>query len=163
MSAPKIPDAAKEFWHAFEVETGMRGTDCFYGAGHFDDNESSANELARLVLEGKKRATAGLLWAAEKEGTALPCPGSLSIITNWSGRPLCVIETTGVEIVPFNQVSEDFASTEGEGDGSLSYWRATHWAYFERVCARIGRRADLAMPVICEHFNVVYRVSDPVC
>jgi uncharacterized protein YhfF len=157
MSVSKIPDAAKQFWRRFEAETGIRATERFYGAGHFDDNESSANELAQLVLEEKKRATAGLLWAAEKDGTAPPSPGSLSIITNWSGRPICVIETTSVEIVPFGEVTEEFAAAEGEGDGSLSYWRATHWAYFERVCARIGRQVDRVMPVVCEHFKVIYR------
>lgn len=157
MSAQAIPPAARDFWARFESSSGIRGTARFYGAGHFDDNETSANELAHLVVAGRKRATAGLLWAFDQDGKQLPCAGALSIITDWGGRPVCVIETTGIGIVPFDQVDADFAAAEGEGDGSLAHWRAAHWAYFGRECARLGRSPDLTMPVVCEHFRVIYR------
>jgi hypothetical protein len=42
-----------------------------------------------------------------------------------------------VATVPFEEVSEEFAAIEGEGDGSLRYWREVHWTYFGRVCKRI--------------------------
>ena len=78
-------------------------------------------------------------------------------MTNWSGTPLCVIETRDVAIVPYEQVTAEFAATEGEGDGSLRYWREAHWAFFGRECARIGRSPDPRMPVVCERFEVIYR------
>ena len=56
-------------------------------------------------------------------------PGDLSIVTDWAGQALCVIETESVVLVPFNEVSAEFAATEGEGDGSLEFWTEGHRAY----------------------------------
>ena len=78
-------------------------------------------------------------------------------MTNWSKTPVCIIETLGVDIVAFDEVSEEFAATEGEGDGSLQYWQQAHWAYFGRECQRIGRTREPKMPVVCERFDVVFR------
>ncbi len=152
-----IPAAIHSFWEDFQASTACDVESRFYEAFHFDDNESSANELARLVLAGTKRATAGLVWSFETANKPLPRPRDLSVVTDWQRKPLCIIETKTVAIVPFEEVSEEFAATEGEGDGSLRYWRQGHWAYFGRECKRIGREPSLRMPVVCEHFEVIYR------
>jgi uncharacterized protein YhfF len=123
-----IPTTIRSFWAKFQAATGVDATLRFYEAFHFDDNEPSANELARLVLAGTKRATASLVWSLEAEHTPPPKPGDLSVVTDWQGKPLCVIETQAVAIVPFEEVSEEFAAAEGEGDGSLRRWREDHWA-----------------------------------
>ena len=86
-----------------------------------------------------------------------PKPGSLSVVTYWDGKPACVIETLAIEVLPFEQVSAEFAAAEGEGDGSLSYWRRVHWDYFGRECARVGRAPSLVMPVVCERFGVIHK------
>ncbi len=126
-----------------------------YSAWHFCDNESDANELADLVLAGTKRATAGLLWSYEAEGEPLPAVGDLSIVTDWEGQARCVIRTTSVEVIPFEAVSPEFAAIEGEGDGSLSYWREAHEAAFTRELAGANRTFEPSMPVVCECFEVV--------
>ena len=100
-----------------------------------------------------------MLWVHEVESRRLPKPGDLSIVTNFAGDPLCVIETQRVDIVPFKEVSQEFAATEGEGDGSLAYWRRAHEAFFGRECRRIGRQATQDMPVVCERFEVIYRAG----
>jgi uncharacterized protein YhfF len=152
-----VPSSIAAFWNAFCAEVGEDCSARFFEAFHFDDNEPTANELADLVLAGVKRATAGLVWSFESSGGAPPKPGALSVVTYWDGRPVCVIETLEVEVLPFEQVSAEFAAIEGEGDGSLAYWRRVHWAYFGRECARVGREPSLSMPVACERFNVIYR------
>ena len=154
-----IPPTVAEFWAAFCNAAGRDRSAQFYEAFHFDDNEPSANALAQLVLVGTKRATAGLVWSFERAGISPPEPGALSVVTNWAGKPMCVIETVAVAVVPFEQVSAEFAATEGEGDGSLEYWRRAHWAYFGRECARIGREPSQSMPVACERFDVIYKVG----
>lgn len=148
------------YWRAFCDRAGADLTARFCESFHFDDNERSADELARLVLSGTKRASAGLLWSYEAAGVPTPKPGDLSIVTDWSGAPQCVIETTGVELVPFDQVGAEFAAAEGEGDGSLAYWQAAHQAYFGRECARLGRQAAPGMPVVCERFRVAWQGDD---
>jgi uncharacterized protein YhfF len=151
-----IPYPIQSFWEEFQASVGRAGLAGFYEAFHFDDNEPSSNELARLVLAGTKRATAGLAWSFEAEDRSPPKPGDLSVVTDWQGKPLCVIETKAVAIVPFEEVSEEFAATEGEGDGSLRCWRECHWAHFEKECKRIGREPSVRMPVVCERFEVIY-------
>jgi uncharacterized protein YhfF len=152
----EIPEAVRPFWDAFVAKAGPAATARFYEVFHFDDNEATANELADLVLSGTKRATAGLVWMFESRRRPIPKAGDLSVVTRWDGQPVCVIETTRVEIRPYDEVDEDFAATEGEGDGSLRYWREAHWRFFSRECARIGRMPDSKMPVVCERFGVVY-------
>jgi uncharacterized protein YhfF len=152
-----IPAHVERFWKEFAASQAVDPTPRFLEAFHFDDNQPSADELAQLVLEGTKRATAGLLWSFEAASATLPTVGTLSVVTNWAKAPLCVIETQRVDIVPFDEVTEEFAATEGEGDGSLQYWRRAHREYFGRECRRIGRTPEAKMPVVCERFAVVFR------
>jgi len=90
---------------------------------------------------------------------ASPTSGDLSIVEQWSGEPVCVIETSSALVLPFEQVGAEFAATEGEGDGSLESWRSGHWAYFGRECARLGKTPSAGMPVVCESFKVVFPAS----
>jgi uncharacterized protein YhfF len=152
-----IPNHVAAFWQSFVQSRAEDPTPRFFEAFHFDDNERSANQLAQLVLAGRKRATAGLVWSFEAAAVSLPKVGDLSVVTDWTKTPLCVIETRRVDVVAYDEVSEEFAVTEGEGDGSLQYWQHAHWAYFGRECQRIGRTRELKMPVVCERFKVVFR------
>ena len=152
-----IPLSIQPFWRAYTSAIGHDPSDRFYEAFHFDDNAPTADALAALVLSGTKRATAGLVWAYESEGNPIPKTGNLSVVTLFSGKPVCVIETRDIQIVPFSEVEADFAAIEGEGDGSLAYWQRAHTEFFGRECRRIGREFSLSAPVVCEQFTVVYR------
>jgi uncharacterized protein YhfF len=151
-----IPSQIQSFWKAFLVEAILDPETPVYDVFHFVDNKSDANKLADLVLGGEKIATASLLWEYELSGKRQPRPGDLSVVTNWEGSPLCVIETLEVEVRAFEDVDSDFAAAEGEGDLSLEYWKDTHWVYFGRVCIELGRKRSPKMPVVCERFRVVY-------
>jgi len=147
----------ESLWSAFlSAHPDIVGVDDVYSAWHFCDNKSDADELAQLVVAGVKRATAGDLWSYEAEGEPLPRPGDFSVVTDWDGTARCIIRTVSVEVVAFQDVSDLFASTEGEGDGSLAYWREAHWAAFGRSLSGIGREPSLGMPVVCEVFEVVF-------
>ena len=154
-----IPNHIATFWQDFVATLSVDPTPRFLEAFFFDDNEVSANELAELVLSGRKRATAGLLWAFESAGISIPRSGHLSVVTNFAREPQCVIKTIQVDLVPFELVSAEFAAVEGEGDGTLEYWRSAHTAYFGRECKRIGRTPEPFMPVVCERFEVIYRCT----
>ncbi|NTU72435.1 MAG: ASCH domain-containing protein [Coriobacteriia bacterium] len=130
--------------------------DDVYSAWHFCDNKSDADELVQLVVAGVKRATAGDLWSYEAEGELLPRPGDFNVITDWDGNAYCIIRTVSVEVVAFQDVNDQFASAEGEGDRSLKYWREAHWAAFGRSLTAIGREPSVDMPVVCEVFEVVF-------
>jgi len=150
--------SVKSMWIKYLKTIGesIQTTDKEYTAWHFDITEKSANNLAKLVLSGQKRATAASLWVEKHDHGVIPKVGDYSIITNWDGIAKCIIQTTSIDIVPYNQVTEGFVKVEGEGDQSLKYWRQVHEAYYRKECARIGMEFNENMPVICEIFRVVF-------
>lgn len=159
---PDIPETARPFWEAY-LATLPPGTPLpeRVDTWHFCDTEPCANELGELCRAGVKTATASLLWSFEpyQPGEEVPTPGQLNIITDWSGNPLCIIQTDWVAVMPFNEVDAEQAWQEGEGDRSLGYWREVHWRFFSRECAALGRQPEEEMPVVCERFHLVYPLS----
>lgn len=127
-----------------------------YTAWHFCDNPTDADHLAELVKSGIKRATTSLYHWYHNGGEPLPKEGEYSLILNGLGEAQCLIQTQSVEILPFEQVTAEFAATEGEGDGSLEYWRRAHISFFERELKGTGIAFEPQMPVVCEVFKRVY-------
>lgn len=149
----------EKFWQEFLRETdrdrSLRYTECF----HFELTEYWANELLRLVLEGRKRATSSSLWGYELEGDKVPEKGEMSIVTNWDGEPQCVIETTDVTIIPFKDITFDICSREGEDD-NLQSWQEGHREFFKEEGKELGYEFSEDMPVIFQDFRVIYRKGD---
>jgi uncharacterized protein YhfF len=114
-----------------------------------------ADGLLELVLSGAKTGTASSLWDHEATGEPAPQPGELSIILDGAGRPRAVLETTDVAIVPFDEVDEDHARSEGEGDRTLCAWREIHERYW-RDHSENPRGFAPGMPVVCERFRLLH-------
>ncbi|MBB6523245.1 ASCH domain-containing protein [Pseudoteredinibacter isoporae] len=127
-------------------------------AWYFCDNQKDADECAERVLSGEKRATSPSLWWHEQSGEPLPEVGDLNIVTNWAGEAQCIIQTRLVDVCAYDKISEAYAYLEGEGDKSLKYWREVHWPYYQRELAPFGLEPQTDMPIICEHFEVVFRL-----
>lgn len=155
-----IPSNIKPLWDEYVASTDADVSSRFYEACQFGDSESMVNSLAELVLAGTKRATASLLMAYEVENNPLPVSGAISVVTNWANEPVCIIESTIIEVIPFNEVTQEFATAEGEGDKSLRFWKDAHWDFFGRECKRIGKEPSPEMLVVCEQFEVVYPTSE---
>jgi uncharacterized protein YhfF len=66
-------------------------------------------EISKLVLHGIKTATGSLLWSYQADGKSLPCAGDFWIAIDGDSNPVCVVQTVNVEIIPFNEVPEDYA------------------------------------------------------
>ena len=122
---------------------------------HFCDNASDADVCADLVARGVKRATASALAELELQGQPLPQPGDLSIVTTWDGLAVAVIRTIEATVRRFDDVDADFAAMEGEGDGSLAWWREAHHAYYSRVLAGSLAVVDGDLMIACEIFECV--------
>jgi uncharacterized protein YhfF len=128
-----------------------------YEAEPFGDGPELADELGALILAGTKTATCSALWEWEAEGETPVRPGEKSVVLDGGGRPLCIIETTEVEVRRFDEVDETFAREEGEGDLSLEYWRGAHRRFFGRTLPKIGRGFAEDMPLVFERFRVIHR------
>ena len=80
-----------------------------------------------------------------------------NIILNGRDEAVCIVETMKVSIVPFNEVTEEHAFKEGEGDRRLETWRTTHRDFFSKELLEMGLHFHDEMPVVCEEFQVVYK------
>jgi len=147
-------EAVVKFWEEFCRSNPSIDPDSKYDAWHFCDTRDCADKLCELVLQRIKRATTCL--ANDLAGDEAPRVGDITVVTNYDGDPKGIIRLTDVQTMPFSEVDEHFAADEGEGDGSLKYWREAHIRFFGRRCDDLGIIFDTSMPVICQRFELVY-------
>jgi uncharacterized protein YhfF len=141
------------------AELAARGIDVPPGpvrVGAYGDSPQLSAELLALIRSGRKRAGTGLLWAMEADNESMPVVGEIEVVVDHRSQPALVTRIASVEVVSYDEVTAEYAAIEGEGDGSLEYWRKAHWAFFSRECQRIGRRPTEAMPVVCSVFEVLH-------
>jgi uncharacterized protein YhfF len=158
----KQHNSVEKIWQSYMESIGesIQLTDKTYKAWHFCMDEKNANELAELVRKGVKRGTTSLYYSYQLENEPLPKVGQYNIITNWDGVSQCIIKTVDVAVKPFNEVTEAFAEIEGEGDGSLNYWKKVHEIAFKKELTSTEKEFSEEMLVVCEIFKVVYQKLD---
>lgn len=83
-------------------------------------------KLLDLVLSGKKKATCYLYKNNEDKSKI----GELSIITRFDGKDACLIETTKIQVLPFNETTWDLAKLEGEHK-NLEDWQRDRFNFFK--------------------------------
>ena len=150
---------ADAYWNQFLQEKGLGQDIAYIECFHFDLTAHWANALLQLVLEGKKRATASSLHYFGNNNLPLPKAGDYSIVTDWAGTPHCVIRTTKVTILPFQNVTWELCKKEGE-DESLESWQRGHMHFFTEDGKAEGYEFTPEMPVVFEEFELVY--NDPI-
>ena len=91
------------------------------------------DHLVDLVLNGNKRATAGLLHEYREEGEPLEHVGELLALIDTAGTHVGTLRVTRVEVLRFIDVPDGFALAEAEGDLDASDFRASHLAYWSSV------------------------------
>lgn len=145
----------QEMWAAYQAANPAAGKD--YEAWAYGD---APDTLAELTRTGVKTATASAGPLYGLEGEPLPAPGQYSVILDSREQAVCVVRTTNVYTVPFDEVSEEQAFREGEGDRSLDYWRRVHEDFFRKELAGAGLEFSPEMPVVCEEFEVVFELGE---
>lgn len=146
---------AAELWNDYRKVNPNAPED--YEAWAFGDSKEMANELAKLMLEGAKTATASNYKLYEVENEPLPYVGLHNVILDGEGRAVAIAKTTSVQVIPFDQVTEEHAYLEGEGNRTLQYWRNVHESFFKREFESINSEFNYKIPVVCEKFNVIYK------
>lgn len=130
------------------------------------DSNELHDELAALVADGSKAAGASLLAEYDEDDDPLPVVGDRWLLSDSAGRPLAVVETTEIRVVPMRDVDLQFVLDEGEGFQSVADWRAAHEDYWNRQLDDLRVAAGdpqwllgADTPVVCERFRVVRRLS----
>ncbi|SEG23389.1 ASCH domain-containing protein [Vibrio hangzhouensis] len=125
-------------------------------AEHFCADEYNANECARLINIGVKTASCSLKAAYDIEQEPLPEVGRLSVVLDWEQNPVCIIQLTSVEVSPFDQVTDEFAYAEGEGDRSYSWWRQAHLKFFNEYAEYLNIPFTEQDELVLERFEKVF-------
>lgn len=141
----------EEMWTAFTDATGVEASYQTFCFGHEETPELS-DELARLVRDGSKRATAGLAAEYEADGEPRPEVDDYFVVTDSVGRAQAIIRTIWVADTRFGDVDERFAADEGEGDRTLAWWRDAHRRYFENA----GYSIDEDSVMVLERFEKLW-------
>ncbi|EJG1894793.1 ASCH domain-containing protein [Vibrio parahaemolyticus] len=127
-----------------------------FSADYFCADEYNANVCADLILKGEKTATCSLdIWYSE-QGETMPEVGHLMVVTSWNNDPVCIVEVISVSKCKYNEVTEEFAASEGEGDKTLSWWKKAHWNFFSKECAELNISPSEDMLLVLERFKRVY-------
>ncbi|MEC1180142.1 ASCH domain-containing protein [Metasolibacillus meyeri] len=129
------------------MDKGIKYTDTFqFGV--------EADWLADLVCQGKKTATTSGHIFYELENEELPQVGQYSIVLNSQNQPVAIIEVQSVEVLPMNEVTEDFTLAEGEGD--YQYWWDAHVHFFTPLLQQYDLQFSPNLLVVCERFKKVF-------
>jgi len=152
----------ERYWVQFlaSLPAGAKRPSAYTDTAAFGFTWDDAREIAPLVRNGTKTATGGLAWSNEVDGKPAPRPGDLWIVLAGPDEPACIIETTRVRVIPYDEVPEEYAWAGGEGDRTLATWRRIYWEMIVSECKRIGREPSPKAPLAMERFRVVY--SEPL-
>ena len=107
--------------------------------------------LNQLIVDGRKRACAGLLVEYVREDEELESEGELLTVVNDDTRRVATVVVRRVESVPFIEVPWQFAQAEGEGHESLEEWREGHRRFWDAQ----GDAVDDQTPVVLIWFETV--------
>lgn len=148
-------DLIQKFWEYF-CQIEKINSDTPYQFWYFGNTSEMAQELSELVLHGEKRATATLFESAKLHPESAPIDDGYSVVTDFENNPMCIIKTTEIRHLPFDEVDAEFAFDEGEGDRSLDYWRKVHHEFFTQDAAENGLEFNEKSIVVCERFELLF-------
>jgi uncharacterized protein YhfF/ribosomal protein S18 acetylase RimI-like enzyme len=93
----------------------------------------SRARLVDFIVNGNKRATAGLLDDYAKESEPIEVVGECLAMLDNSDKHVATLRVTRVEVSRFINVPDEFALTEAEGDLNAVDFRASHSDYWSRI------------------------------
>jgi len=113
------------------------------------------DELAQLIIDGKKTATCSAHILYELENEPLPAVGKYTIVLDSKREAVAIIKTTEVQLIKMNEVPEELVLEEGEGDLTFEYWWNGHKYFFTEELAEHGLEFSEDMLLVFERFELV--------
>ena len=93
----------------------------------------SRTRLIDFIVNGNKRATAGLLDDYAKESEPVESVGECLAMLDNDNQHVATLRVTRVEVSRFIDVPDEFALAEAEGDLNAADFRASHSAFWSRI------------------------------
>jgi uncharacterized protein YhfF len=131
---------------AFPVVDGLRAIE-------FGTEGEMRSWLVDLVVNGNKRATAGLVSEYEDENEPIEHVGERLAILDNEGRRVATVRVSKVVVSRFADVPDEFPLAEAEGDLDAADFRASHTEYW----ASVGTPVTDDTPVVQLYFELLSR------
>jgi len=152
-----IDQSVSEMWNDFVQSNPEFKNDEIPESDFFHNNEKDANRLAKLTLNGKKRASSGLYSLYEQYNADLPTVGIKQIVTDFNGNAKAIIENVSVDTIPFNKISKEYAPMDmGTDIEPLKKWKKAHWDFFESFLKESGKKPTEEMLVVTVEFEKIW-------
>ncbi|MBS41946.1 MAG: ASCH domain-containing protein [Nocardioides sp.] len=113
-----VDEAVASFWTVARVHARLGSTvPSYFGPSTLEvvppptwalgDTPEAADEAAAAVLDDSLSATVTPRAAYDEAGEPLPEPGALGILVDGAGRPVALLATSSVEVLPLGEVVLD--------------------------------------------------------
>lgn len=132
ITAPR-QDEIDAFWVDAKVHANLNLVSGYLGVTSLEGLEppavtwglsrQEADRVAAAVVDGSMTATSAPLDAYQAQGVPVPEAGNLEIVCDGDGHPRALVATTDVTVQRFDDVDEETAAAEAQGDGSLRAWQ----------------------------------------
>jgi len=129
----------------------------YYLAMSIGGTPDLADEGAALILNGTKTATSSPLW--DYPDGRIPFVGALSVLLDGQQRAVAVVETVGVRLVRFCDVTDEMAKAYGEGQRTLEWWRRVIGDWYRTKATRDGQDFDENTEILWESISVARRLT----
>jgi len=113
------------------------------------------DELAEMVISRKKTTTTSTYAGYEARNEPIPISGKCSVILNNQDKPVAIIKTIDVQVMPMNEVPIEHMADEGDCGLQGELWWDIHKEYFTNILAQIGKEFSEDMTVVCERFELI--------
>ena len=152
-----IDQSVYAIWNSYIQEHPEFKNDELPESWYFHNNKEDADRLAELTVSGKKQASSSLYSLYTIYEMEVPTVGTKRIITNFDGEAMAIIEIKSVAIVPFNEITADYAALDlGTTIEPLEKWKKAHWDFFEEFSKVSGVKPTENMLIFCEKFETIW-------
>ena len=117
----------------------------------FGDDAEMRDRLLDFVFKGNKRATAAMLDYDYEEDEPVEAVGEIFILVGDDNEPVGKIQVTRVDVVRFDEVPDEFALAEAEGDLTGDDFRKSHREFWEGC----GYEVKPESMVVCMYFDLI--------
>ena len=119
-------------------------------------DEETTGLIIDFIKEGEKVGTFSLPWLMESENIPDSHTGQPIILLSYDGKPEIVVQITKIEKTTFGEVDYEVTKIDGPPVRDPEIWIPLHRDYWNNVLEPYGLACTDDMPIIVEHFKLVY-------
>ena len=154
--AKKYPDNGPidQYWN--EVINSKPELDVDHQIRSIGIDRETTGLIIDFIKEGEKVGTFSLPWLLEEEDIPESHEGQPIILLSYNGQPEITVKITHIEETTFGEIDYKVTKIDGPPVRDPEVWIPLHREYWNGILKPYGRACTDDMPVIVEHFELVY-------